>query len=280
VQKRFNLNIDWCDADEIRKVVPGINPEGLIGGTFSPDDAQVNPLLASESFTSEAKSLGAVFHYRESVRGFIMEGNRITAVKTDQGTYRAEHVVNAAGAHATQVCEMAGLRIPVNPDSHEGGISAPVKPFLGPLVVDLRPGPEGKTSNFYFGQNHEGAIIFCYTPREIFPGENRISTSEFMPIIARRLVTLIPRFKHLMIRRIWRGLYPMTPDALPVVGKPRSVENLYLAIGMCGQGFMLGPGVGINIASLICRGKPAIDPEVFATLSPDREFTGKKEELK
>ena len=48
---------------------------------------------------------------------------------------------------------------------HEAGISAPIAPFLGPLVVDLRPGPDGRTANFYFGQNHEGQIIFCYTPK-------------------------------------------------------------------------------------------------------------------
>jgi sarcosine oxidase subunit beta len=176
---------------------------------------------------------------------------------------------------------MAGLDIPVNPDSHEAGITAPVKQFLDPLIVDLRPGPEGKTSNFYFGQCSEGQIIFCYTPIKIFPGENRNSTSEFMPIMARRLVDLIPRFKNLVIRRIWRGLYPMTPDGIAVVGKPKNVKGLYLGIGMCGQGLMMGPGVGKNLASLISKGKTEIDRKVFELLSPNRDFySGKKEKLK
>jgi len=176
---------------------------------------------------------------------------------------------------------MAGLDIPVNPDSHEAGITAPIKPFLNPLVVDLRPGLEGKTSNFYFGQNLEGQIIFCYTPIKIFPGEDRHSTSEFMPIMAQRLTNLIPRFKNLTIRRLWRGLYPMTPDGVAVVGKSSKVEGLYLGIGMCGQGFMMGPGVGLNLASLIVKGSPVIEKEVFDLLSPNRDFySGKKEALK
>lgn len=285
IQKKFGLKIDWFGSDKIKSVVPGINEKGLIGGTFSPNDGQVSPLLASESFTNEATKLGAEFRYRESINRLITKGNKkdltVQGVKTTKGEYKADVVLNAAGAHASSICKMAGLNIPVNPDSHEAGITAPIKPFLNPLVVDIRPGDKGKTANFYFGQNLEGQIIFCYTPIKIFPGENRQATSEFMPIMARRMVNLIPRFKNLTIRRLWRGLYPMTPDGVAVVGKPSKVEGLYLGIGMCGQGFMMGPGVGLNLASLITKGKPLLKQKVFDLLSPDRDFySGKKEALK
>ena len=96
----------------------------------------------------------------------------------------------------------------MQPDSHEAGITAPVEHFLEPLVVDLRPGPEGKTANFYFGQNHEGQIIFCYTPKELFVGTDRESLSEFLPILAARMICLVPRLRHLLVRRVWRGLLP------------------------------------------------------------------------
>ncbi len=280
IQKSFDLNIDWRDADEIKVAVPGINPRGLIGGTLSPDDGQVCPLLVIESFTAEAKKCGAEFGFREEVLEFKMGENRIEGVKTHKDTYIADFVVNAAGAKATDICNMAGVDAPVMPDSHEAGISAPVKQFLDPLIIDLRLGPEGRTANFYFGQNADGQIIFCYTPLKIFPGENRESTSEFMPIIARRLVNLIPRLKNITIRKVWRGLYPMTPDGMPIVDKAPAVENFYLVIGMCGQGFMLGPGVARNLTSMIIFGEPLIEPEVMASLKADRDFYKKKEELK
>ena len=285
IQKKHGLNINWVDSKGIEKVVPGINKKGLIGGTFSPDDGQVSPLLASESFTNEAMKLGAEFRYRENVIGLLTNGDKgnitLSGVKTTKGEYRADAIVNAAGAHGSSICKMVDLDIPVNPDSHEAGITAPIKSFLNPLVVDIRPGVEGKTANFYFGQNSERAIIFCYTPIKIIPGEDRRSTSEFMPIMARRMVELIPRFKNLTLRRVWRGLYPMTPDGIAVVGKPRRVEGLYLGIGMCGQGSMMGPGVGYNLAHLITKGSPAIERDVFNLLSPDRYFyRGKKEALK
>ena len=281
VQKRFHLAIDWVGPEELQGIVPGINPVGLRGGTFSPEDGQVSPLLAAESFTREAVHHGAVYHYREPVTALLREGNAVVGVVTPKGAYRADTVLIASGARASALCRMAGLDIPVHPDSHEAGISAPVKQFLGPLVVDIRPGAEGKTVNFYFGQNSEGQIIFCYTPKSIFPGENRDSTFEFMPIIAARLVEVIPRLKNLTIRRVWRGLYPMTPDGIPVVGRVPGVPGLVLGVGMCGQGFMLGPGVGMNLAALVTHGRPLIDPEVFDLLSPGRSFAaGKKEALK
>jgi len=280
-QKSYHLNIDWVSEEEMHRIVPGINPVGLRGGTFSPEDGQVSPLLAAQSFSNEAVKLRAVYRYREKVTGFLRDGSAIVGVRTELGEYRAPLVVIASGAHGTEVCKMAGLDIPVLPDSHEAGISAPVQPFLGPLVVDIRPGSEGKTVNCYFGQNSEGQIIFCYTPKTLFPGENRTSTSEFMPIAAARMVAIIRRLKNLTSRRVWRGLYPMTPDGSPIVGKAPGVDGLFLAVGMCGQGFMLGPGVGMNLAALMVHGRPLIDPEVFGLLSPSRDLHGgKKEALK
>jgi len=281
IQKGHRLNIDWLDADGIRRVVTGIATDGLRGGTFSPEDGQVSPLRASESFTHEAARHGAEYRYNETVTGLVRNDHTVGGVTTDHGEYRAPVVINAAGAHASRICALAGLDIPVLPESHEAGISAPVKEFLGPLVVDIRPGPEGRTINFYFGQDSDGQIIFCYTPKETFSGENRTSTFEFMPIVAARLINLIPRLKNLTVRRVWRGLYPMTPDGSAIVGPAPGVRGFFLGVGMCGQGFMLGPGVGESLASLVLRGRPAIDPEVFGLLSPARDFyRGKKESLK
>jgi sarcosine oxidase subunit beta len=145
----------------------------------------------------------------------------------------------------------------------------------------MRPGEEGKTDNFYFGQNHEGPVIFCYTPSRLFTGTNRESTSEFLPILARRMIDLIPRLRNMLIRRVWRGLYPMTPDGSPICGKVREIEGLYLAVGMCGQGFMMGPGIGKNMASLILKGKPLMDQQIFDTVSFYRDmYNSKKEALK
>ncbi|MDP3180181.1 MAG: FAD-dependent oxidoreductase, partial [Spirochaetaceae bacterium] len=55
------------------------------------------------------------------------------------------------------------------------------------------------------------------------------------------------------VRRTWRGAYPMTPDGLPLVGYAREARNLLHLVGMCGQGFMIGPGLG-RIMSRVLAG--------------------------
>lgn len=281
IQKPAGLNIDWLDANEIKRIIPGINPKDLRGGTYSPDDGQVSPLMAAAAFYRAANRLGTEFKFNEKVIGIESKGGRISGVKTDKETYFAPIVVNAAGAEAAEVGRLTGLDIPVNPDCHEAGITAPVARMFDPLIVDLRPGPEGKTSNFYFAQNHENQIIFCYSPNPPILGMERESTSEFMPIIARRLISLIPKLRNVYVRRVWRGLYPMTPDGIPIVDRVKEIEGMYLAVGMCGQGFMLGPGVGKNLANLIVRGKPLIEETYFASFSFYRDFyRAKKEALK
>ncbi len=279
IQKDHDLNIDWVAPDRIRELIPGINPNGLLGGTHSPDDGQTNTLMTIYSFGREARKHGASFQFNSTVDGILTKGDGIRGVKAGSREFLADVVVNAAGARATPICDMVGMDVPVVPDSHEAGISSPVKHFLDPLVVDIRPGPEGRTANFYFGQQRTGQIIFCYTPIEPLLGEDRRCTSEFMPVIARRLVDLVPRFKNLLVRRLWRGLYPMTPDGVPVVGASRNVEGFYMGVGMCGQGFMLGPGVGKNLANLIATGKTLIDERVFELLSPYRDFYRDRKEV-
>jgi sarcosine oxidase subunit beta len=272
IQHKYELNIDWLDAEALAEVIPGIEREGLRGGTYSPGDGQLSPLKMPVAFQRGAMSHGAVFRFNERVTAYRQTGRRITGVVTDQGEYAAGHVVIATGSDAAEDGRLLGIELPIKPDSHEAGITAPVEHFLKPLVVDMRPGPEGKTANFYFGQNDEGQIIFCYTPRELFFGTNREPLSEFLPILAARMISLIPRMRHLLVRRVWRGLYPMTPDGVPIIDNVPEIAGLTLAVGMCGQGFMLGPGVGQEIASLVIDGRTSLPAEAHDRVRYGRSF--------
>jgi sarcosine oxidase, subunit beta len=272
IQHRYELGIDWVDADAMAELVPGIERRGLRGGTYSPGDGQLSPLKCPAAFERDARAHGAVFRFNERVTAYEIAGGRIRAVVTDKGRYEAPRVIVATGSDAAGDGALLGIAIPVQPDSHEAGITAPVAPFLAPLVVDMRPGAEGRTTNFYFGQNDEGQIIFCYTPKELFIGSDRESLSEFLPILAARMITLIPRLKHLLVRRVWRGCYPMTPDGVPIIDNVPEIGGLTLAVGMCGQGFMLGAGVGQEVASLAIDGRPLLPPEAHGKVRWGRDF--------
>jgi len=271
-QKAFGLNIDWLDRAAILEIIPDLNPDGLLGGTYSPEDGHASPLLAAHAFYVHARRAGAEFRFHEPVKGLIIEGGAVRGVSTDQAEYGADVVINAAGGWAADIGRMAGLTLPVTPDSHEGAVTEPVAPFLKPMVVDIRPLPG--SANYYFYQHATGQIIFCITPNPSIWGTDRRETSSFLPMVAQRMVDLMPRLGPLRVRRTWRGLYPMTPDGFPLVGWAREVRGLLLAVGMCGQGFMLGPGLGEILAHLVQDKLPAKDREILEFLSPYRVFQG------
>ena len=270
LQHRYGLNIHWLDSQDILKLIPDLNPDGLIGGTHSPDDGHASPLLAAHAFYTHAGRRGAEFHFQETVGQLIIEGGRIRGLKTDRAEYRAEIVINAAGPWAADIGKLAGLKIPVRPDSHEAAVTEPVAHFLDSMIVDMRPLPG--SANYYFYQHSTGQVIFCITPSPSVWGTDTRETSTFLPMVARRMVNLMPRLKNIRVRRTWRGLYPMTPDGAPLIGWAREVQGLLLAVGMCGQGFMIGPGLGEMLAHLVKGDLAAEERELLETLSPYRTF--------
>ncbi len=270
-QKKFNLNIDWVDADKVKELVPGINPENLRGGTFSPEDGSASPLKLTGAYLKLAREHKTEFFFNEEVTGFKIENSKVTEVQTNKDIYFADIIINAAGGDAKEIGLLTNLDIPVNPDCHEAGITEPVKPFFKPMVVDIRQ--DENSANYYFYQNKEGQVVFCITPKPAILGKDTDNTSVFLPLVVKRILKLYPRLRNLRIRRTWRGLYPMTPDGFPIVGWTKEASNIFLAVGMCGQGFMLGPGLGQIISEIIVDKSDKYN-FILDQLTLYREFAG------
>lgn len=282
LQKKYGLNIDYVDVEKIKELIPGITEDGLLGGTYSPEDGNASPLLSLHAFFRQSKNLGVEYHFNEKVIDILKKNNKITGIKTTKGQYNTKNIINAAGAHARDIGNMVGLDVPVEPESHEAGITEPVNRFFSPMVVDIRlcSDPKfGDSKNYYFYQNKEGKIIFCLTPNPNILGTDRRETSSFLPQISKRMIQLLPRLRNIKVRRTWRGLYPMTPDGNPIVGKINEIEGYINAVGMCGQGFMIGPGLGELLSRLLTEKTTSRDKEILETLSYTRNF-GVEEELK
>jgi sarcosine oxidase subunit beta len=273
-QKALGLNIDWLDAGPLLEAVPSLNPEGLLGGTLSPDDGNASPLLTIHAYYDHAVASGAEFHFKEPIREILCQHDRVQGIRTDRESYSAPVVINATGAWAKEVAALAHVSVPVTPDCHEAAVTEPVAPFLKPMVVDIEPGPG--SANFYFYQHATGQIIFCITPSPNIWGFNTEETSQFLPMVAPRLIKVMPRLKNIRVRRTWRGLYPMTPDGFPIVGWAGQPEGFLLAVGMCGQGFMLGPATGELITRMVLQQLTREDEQTLEYLSPIRKFGGQE----
>jgi len=277
VQKKYGLKIDWLDAQQLLEVIPDLNQAGLLGGTYSPDDGHASPLLAVHAMYAQAIKRGAVFHFDETVNAVIEKGGRVAGVKTDKGEYGAEVVLNAAGPWAAELGALSNIDIPVRPDSHEAAVTEPLARFFDSMVVDIRPA--AGSANFYFYQHDTGQILFCLTPSPSIWGTDIRETSSFLPLVSKRLIEVMPRLKNVRVRRTWRGLYPMTPDGFPVIGWARELQGYLVAGGMCGQGFMLGPGLAELLARIIQNRLTPEDRETLTYLDPYRKF-GEEEKLK
>ena len=64
----------------------------------------------------------------------------------------------------------------------------------------------------------------------------------------------------------------MTPDGMPIVGIAEKIEGFVNAVGMCGQGFMLGPGLGELLARIVTNNLSSTDQEILAEFSLYRDF--------
>lgn len=277
VQKSFALNIKWLSPEEYLEIVPGINKNNLRGSTYSPDDGSASPLLTINAFYFKSIEFGAKYTFNEKVISIDTSKPDEIKIKTDKGEYSCNKVINAAGTYAKVIGKMAGIDLPVTPDSHEGAITEPVQRFFGPMVVDLRAS-EGQgtadSANYYFYQNNEGQVIFCITPKHLMVGTESESTSVFLPQVAKRMVSLFPKLANLKVRRTWRGQYPMSPDGFPLVGAKKKNPNFINAVGMCGQGYMLGPGLGELLSRIVTEDLSQDDLDVLKTFDLERDFSG------
>ena len=272
IQKEYGLNIDWVSPEEFEKLAPGINTEGLRGATYSPEDGSASPMLALNAMFFKSKEYGAEYKFKEIVKDMVMADGKITEVVTDKGTYKTDWVVNAAGNNAKAVAAKVKINLPITPDCHEAAITEPVKRFFKPMIVDMRSTKD--SANYYFYQSDEGQVVFCITPDPPFIGTDSDACSWFLPKVSKRMVDLYPRLANLKVRRTWRGQYPMTPDGFPIVGITKEIPNYVNANGMCGQGFMLGPGIGELISRLVNNNKNDDDDRILESFDFYRSFSG------
>ncbi|MBN1329680.1 MAG: FAD-binding oxidoreductase [Candidatus Heimdallarchaeota archaeon] len=278
-QQKQGLNINWIEPSEVKELVPGINENKLLGGTYSPEDGHANSLLINHAFYSQARSNGAEFKFNENVIDIISSEGEVRSVQTANGKFDTSFIINAAGAQAQNIANMAGIEIPMMSDMHEAGITEPVKHFFKPMVVDIQPATNdvfGNSKNYYFYQNILGQIIFCITPDPPMYGLSTQETSVFLPQVSQRMINLLPRLKNIKVRRTWRGRYPNTPDGSPIVGPVKGLKGYINMVGMGGQGLMLGPGLSELITRYINNKTTLQDQEIFNEFSLYRDFSSQE----
>jgi sarcosine oxidase subunit beta len=242
--------VQLVTAETIVKMVPQVRSEDIVGGAFCSTDGFVDPYSVMTGFALRALDHGAEVVCNAMVTGIDQDAKGISAVRSTQGTVATRTVVCAAGAWSAQVGNMVDIDLPVQPLRR---MLVPTEPFdrisrASPMTVDMATG-------FHFRPEGLGLLMAWNDPDEK-PGFNTNFDRSFIEKILTRGVHRFPVLEEAEVNpsRAWAGLYEMTPDHHPILGKVPAVEGFYVATGFSGHGVMHSPATGKIMADLILKG--------------------------
>ncbi|HCZ06478.1 MAG: hypothetical protein PWP37_925 [Thermotogota bacterium] len=248
MQREEGLHVEILTPESIKRRFPYVNTTGVLLGTFCPTDGHANPHLANFAYIQRARELGVEVYTHTEVTVVETSSNRVTGIQTKRGYLKCDVLVNASGAWSKDVANMAGSDLPTESYRHQILVTEPVENFMTPLIMSF-------SKNFYIRQTLHGSFLMGQGDPDEKPGINYRTTLRFEKEIATKLTTVLPFLRNMRIVRHWSGHYNMSPDAQPIIGRDRNVENLFHAVGFSGHGFMLAPAVGEALAEMILTGK-------------------------
>ena len=253
MQRSLGLPVQTLSPAGAREIVPELNIEDLQGATFCPDDGLGNPHEVTQSYVTRARQLGAVFHFGDPAQGLVMDGGRVSGVRTASGTISTPMVVNAAGPHAAEVAAWAGVDLPVKAVRRHCFTTEPLPMAREslPMIVDLKSG--------VYMHRESGGLLLGYANPEEPEGFNLSVNWDLLERIVEPAMHRVPALETAEVSNGWAGLYETTPDHNSVLGPPQNVEGLMLANGFSGHGFMHAPAVGQLITEWIVDGRPSLD---------------------
>ena len=252
LQNKLGIESKIVTLKEAREICPGLAADDAIGFTFHARDGHADPFLTTFAYVEASKKLGVAYYKKTEVTGVIVENGAVKGIKTTRGDIHAPIVINCAGAWAQQIAKMAGIDLPNWGERHEIMITEPVDPGVCPCMLMSFSG------NYYIQQRPHGSIICGMSPEGHPVDYNNLTTWNFVELMSKTILRMLPRVKDIRVVRHWSGQYDMTPDAQPIIGET-DVRNFYHSTGYSGHGFMLAPIAGKILAQHITGMKPDID---------------------
>lgn len=252
LQNSLGINTRVVTYDEAKEICPGLAAEDAVGFTFHDRDGHADPFLTTFAYMEAGKRLGVKFLRFTEATDVKTVAGRVAGIVSSRGDIDAPVVVNAAGGYSQFISKMAGVEIPNFSERHEILITEPVEPGICPPMLMSFSG------NYYIQQRPHGSIIGGCSP-EGHPQDYELGNSwDFLEMMSRTFVRLLPRTKGVRVVRQWSGLYNMTPDRQPVLCEADNVKGFFLSCGYSGHGFMFGPISGELLAQLILGQEPWI----------------------
>ncbi|MEL7215489.1 MAG: FAD-dependent oxidoreductase [Pseudomonadota bacterium] len=266
----LGMETEIVTPSEAKEMFPLMDETNFVGGLWDPVEGHLDPSGTTYAYAAAAKKLGAKIELRNPVKDLTQDPDGTWNVVTENGTIRAEHVVNAGGLWAREVGRMVGLELPLLAMEHHYLLTEPM-----PEVIEYNE-TNGRElchvidfkGEIYTRQERQGMLLGTYeraatpwSPKEtpwsfghelLEPNIDRISPS--LEIGFKHF----PPFENAGIKQMINGPFTFAPDGNPLVGPVQGLTNFWSACAVM-AGFSQGGGVGLVLANWMTQGDPGFD---------------------
>ena len=263
---RATTEVEWLDERQVLESCPLLKPGVAAAGFLEPGalDLDVNALL--QGFAPLAQRNGARIYkgaptqrIERQESGWVVTADREIACAV---------VVNAAGAWADAIAELAGVaRSGLQPMRRTAATIA-VPPELAEVTSRL-PLVAPADESFYFKPDARALMVSLSEetptdPCDAFPDDLDVAVA----LDRFHTVTIVPPVRP---TATWAGLRTFAPDRVPVVGFDPDVPGFFWYAGQGGYGIQTTPALSQLAAKLIFR-DPLDDAEteIAALIRPAR----------
>jgi len=265
LQRSLGLNVDILKPEDIGLYAPHVRTDDLLMATFCKDDGLADPHEFLTGYEQAARRMGARIRFETEVTDLTVSSGKVTEVVTNKGTIPCGTVVNAAGAFAKLIGNMAGVNLKVEPIRRQCVTTGPldfVKPDF-PMIVDV-------ASGLYSHKESKG-LLLGWADKSVEPSFDISIDPDYTDNILERALDRMPQLETAEVANQWAGLYETTPDHRAIIGREPSVANLFHVVGFSGHGLMHAPAAGMVTSEILAGKEPTID---ISDLSPDRFANG------
>lgn len=265
----MGLDTEIVGPEEIRKIAPVTNLDGIIGALYDPLDGHLDPSGTTHAYAKAARMGGATIETQCMVRETNQRPDGTWDVVTNKGTVHAEHVVNAGGLWAREVGAMAGVYFPLHPMEHQYIVTEEV-PMIVEMMAEGREHPHvmDPAGESYLRQEGKGLCIGFYeqTCRPWAVGGTswdfgqELLQDDFDKIedSINFAYKRFPDLERVGVKNVIHGPFTFAPDGNPLVGPVPGMRNYWSACGVM-AGFSQGGGVGLMLAQWMIEGEPERD---------------------
>jgi glycine cleavage system T protein len=278
----FGVPMELISPKQALDLFPVMNPEGILGAAYTPNDGVIDPTGLTNALATGAKQRGARIFTDTNVEKINLKNGRVHDVVTNKGTIETEIVVNAAGQWGAEVGKMVGLTLPIVPMAHLYIITKPVKgvqhdfPTLRDpdLLVYWREEVGGLVTGGY--ERSPAPFGLNGIPREFKYQLLPPDWDRFTPLMENS-IKRVPVVETAEVIQLLNGPEGFTPDGEFLLG-PTAVKGFWVACAFCAHGLAGAGGIGKTMAEWIIDGHPEwevwrLDVRRFGSNYNSQEYT-------